>query len=103
MWNIFCARSYLAIFLVSVPLAVWFVLKRNNSEQWKCPAFFVLLFYTANFGNVFGVSIVHTMEFPRYSAVLFITALFAHLWAIRWLIEIVLMKFPRSNRQLQFV
>lgn len=92
MCNIFCARSYLAILLVSVPLAVWFVFKRNNSEQRKLPAFFVLLFYTANFGNVFGVSIVHTMEVDRYVAVLFITALFAHLWAIRWLVELGLAK-----------
>ena len=49
-------------------------------------------FYTANFGNVFGISVVHSMEVKRYSSVLFIAALFAHLWAIRWLVELGLPK-----------
>ena len=84
------ARTYLAILLISVPLAGWFMFKRRSSERSKWPEFFVIIFYSANFGNVFGISVVHTMEVWRYSTVLFITALFAQLWAIRWLIEIVL-------------
>jgi len=92
MWNIWCARSYLAILLMSIPLAVWLLFKRSNSEELKWPAFFVVFLYSASFGNVFGISVVHTMEVLRYSDVQFIAALFAQLWAIRWLIEIVLMK-----------
>jgi hypothetical protein len=91
-WNIWCARSYLAILLVSIPLAGWFVLKRGNSEKSKWPAFLVLLLYSTSFGNVFGISVVHSMVVDRYSTVLFIAALFAQLWAIRWLLEIALMK-----------
>ena len=87
------ARTYLAILLISVPLAVWFMFKRSGSEESKWPAFVVIFFYSANFGNVFGISVVHTMEVWRYSTVLFIAALFAQLWAIRWLIEISLTTF----------
>jgi hypothetical protein len=86
------ARTYLAILLVSVPLAVWFIFKRSSSEESKWPAFLVIFFYSANFGNVFGISVVHTMEVWRYSTVVFVAALFAELWAIRWLIEIASMK-----------
>ena len=96
MWNNWCARSYLAVLLVSLPLAVWFLVKRNGSENLTWPAFLVVYFYSANFGSVFGISVVHTMEVWRYSAVQFIAALFAQLWAIRWLIEIALIKHRRS-------
>ena len=77
---------------MSVPFAVWFLLKRSNSQGLKWPAFLVIFLYSANFGNVFGISVVHSMEVPRYSTVQFIGALFAQLWAIRWLIEIALMR-----------
>jgi hypothetical protein len=86
------AQSYLAILLISAPLTGWFLLKRSNSEGLKWSAFFVIFFYSANFGNVFSISVVHSMEIDRYSSVLFIEALFAQLWAMRWLIEIALMK-----------
>jgi hypothetical protein len=99
MWNIWCARSYLAILLLSAPLAGWVLLKRSGSERLKLPAFFVIFLYFANFGNVFGISVVHTMEVWRYSAVQFIAALFAQLWAIRWLMEIALMKLHRIKSQ----
>ena len=68
------------------------MLKRSNSEQSKWPAFLVILLHSVNFGNVFSISAIHSMEIDRYSAVLFIAALFAQLWAMRWLIEIALMK-----------
>jgi hypothetical protein len=93
IWNIWFARSYLAIFLVSIPLAGWFLLKRNGSEELKWPAFLVIFLYSANFGSVFGISVIHTMEVWRYSAVQFIAAVLAQFWAIRWLLEIALMKF----------
>src|SRR5262249_40506137 len=88
--HVCCARTYLAILLISVPLAGWYIFKRSGSEDSKWPAFFVIFFYCASFGNVFAVSVVHSMEVGRYSTVLFIAALFAQLWAIRWLIELSL-------------
>jgi hypothetical protein len=96
------ARSYLAILLISVPLAGWFMLKRSNSEQSKWPAFLVILLYSVNFGNVFSISAIHSMEIDRYSAVLFIAALFAQLWAMRWLIEIALMKLHEFKTRTLF-
>jgi hypothetical protein len=90
--HVCCARTYLVILLISVPLAVWFMLKRSNSEESKWPAFLVVFLYSTSFGNVFGISVIHSMEVDRYCTVLFIAALFAQLWAIRWLIEIALMK-----------
>jgi hypothetical protein len=39
------------------------------------------------------------MEVPRYSTVLLIAALFAQLWAIRWLMEIALMKLQKIKSQ----
>jgi hypothetical protein len=97
LFQVCCARTYLAILLISVPLAGWILLKRNRSDASKWPAFWVLFFYSANFGNVLGVSIVHSMEVARYSTVLSILALFAQLWAIRWLIEIGLAAFCKSQ------
>jgi hypothetical protein len=88
--HVCCARTYLPILLISVPLAGWFLLKKPRSDKTKWPAFWVLFFYSATFGNVLGVSVVHSIEVPRYSTVLFISALFAQLWAIRWLIELSL-------------
>ncbi len=86
--HVCCARSYLAILLISLPLAGWFVLKRSSAGESKWPAVLVVLLYSASFGNVFGISVIHSIEVPRYSTVLFIAALFTQLWAIRWLIEI---------------
>jgi hypothetical protein len=81
-----------------VPLAGWFLLRRNNSEDLKWSSFFVIFFCSANFGNVFSISVVHSMEVDRYSSVLFIGALFAQLWAIRWLVEIALTKLKALKR-----
>ena len=99
LWNFWCARSYLAILLLSAPLAGWALLKRTGSERLKLAAFFVIFFYSANFGNVFGISVVHTMEVWRYSAVQFFAALLAQLWAIRWLMEIALMKLHKIKSE----
>lgn len=86
------ARSYLLILLISIPFAAWSIFKRSDSEESMWPAVLVLLFHSAVFANVFSISVVHSMEVDRYSSVLFIAALFAQLWAMRWLIEIALMK-----------
>jgi hypothetical protein len=96
------AQSYLAILLISASLAGWFLIKRSNSEDLKWSSFFVIFFYSANFGNVFSISIVHSMEVDRYSNVLFIEALFAQLWAMRWLIEIALMKLREFKSRTLF-
>ena len=76
-----------------------FMFERINSGQSKWTAFLVFLFYSANFGNVLAISVVHSMEVTRYSTVLFITALFAELWALRWLMKIALLEFgERKSR-----
>jgi hypothetical protein len=98
--HVSCARTYLAILLISAPLAGWFGLKRNKSQGSNWVPFLVIFFYCANFGNVFGVSLVHSIEVARYSTVLFIAALFAQLWAIRWLIEIALQSFVKSSHEI---
>jgi hypothetical protein len=86
--HVCCARTYLLVLLISVPLAGWFLLKQNDSYATNWPALWVLFFYFATFGNVLGVSVVHSMEVARYSNVLLISALFAQIWAIRWLIDV---------------
>ena len=96
-WDALCARTYLAIFLLSVPLAGWFLFRRRGAEHSQWPAFLVLFLYSANFGNVLGISIIHTMEVDRYSMVLFITALLAQLYAIRWLLEIALARLSETH------
>lgn len=101
MWNLWSARSYLAILLVSVPVAGWFLLKRNGSDGLKWPAFLVIFLYSANFGNVLGISVVHTMEVWRYTAVQFISALLAQLWAIRWLLEVALTKLHNRKSSVE--
>jgi len=96
-WDALCARTYLAIFLLSVPLAGWFLFRRRGAEHSQLPAFLVLFLCSANFGNVLGISIIHTMEVNRYSMVLFITALLAQLYAIRWLLEIALARLSETH------
>lgn len=96
------ARSYVSILLISIPLAAWWMFKRRDSEDSKWPAFLVVLLYLAVFGNVFSISIVHSMEVDRYSSVLFIATLFSQLWAMRWLIEIALMKLREFNLRTLF-
>jgi hypothetical protein len=96
------ARSYLSILLISIPLAAWSMFKRSDSEDSKWPAVLVVLLQSAVFGNVFSISVVHSMEVDRYSSVLFIAALFALLWAMRWLIEIALMKLREFKSRTLF-
>jgi hypothetical protein len=79
-------RGYLPILLTSVLLASWVLIRRKN--RLFLPTFLVFLFYSANFGNVLGISIVHSMDVLRYSTIQFPAALFAELFAIRWLIEL---------------
>lgn len=89
------ARTYLPLLLVAVPAALWIALRRGSSSNEKFGAFFVLLFYSQNFGNTLGISVVHFMEIERYSSVQFVAALLAHLWGIRWLLELALASINR--------
>jgi hypothetical protein len=66
------------------------VVRRNSSRGEKFGACFALLFYSQNFGNTLGIFIVHFMEIERYSTVQFAAALLAHLWGLRWLLELSL-------------
>jgi len=86
------ARTYLLVLMISIPLAAWSMFRRSDSQESKWPAVLVVLLHFAVFGNVFSISVVHSMEVDRYSSVLFVAALFAQLWAMRWLIEIASMK-----------
>jgi len=93
-----CGRTYLALLVFTLAVAGWFFLKDRDSAGGLPPALLALGFYGANFGNVLGISIVHSMEVWRYSGVQFIAALFAYFWAIRWLIEVALAKWASVMR-----
>ncbi len=43
----------------------------------------LLVLYALVAGNVLSVAAIHSMEVSRYSQVLFLVALLAHLWALR--------------------
>jgi hypothetical protein len=88
----FCRRSYLSLLVLTLAVAGWLFLKPEHSAGGLAPVFLVLGFYAANLGNVLGISVIHSMEVGRYSAVQFIAALFAQFWAIRWLMELGLTK-----------
>ncbi len=96
--HLWCAQSYLVVLMMSMPVVVWFLCSRTGETRLKWGGLLVLLFYSANFGNVLAISVVHSMEVERYSSVLFITALFAELWAIRWLIEIASMPIRKVSQ-----
>lgn len=86
-------RGYLAILFLGLALAGWVVSRRKANDPLRPGAFLVFVLYSANFGSVLGISIVHSMDVVRYSSVQFIAALLAELWATRWLLEICLDKF----------
>ncbi len=91
------ARSYVPVLLVSVVLALSTLWRWRAGLEERWAAFIVLLLYLANFGNTLGISIVHTMEVERYSVVQFSAALFAQLWAVRWLSELLWRRFRSGN------
>lgn len=91
------ARTYLATLFVTVAIAGWLLINRGRSAGAMPGALLALFFYAANFGNVLGISIVHSMEVWRYSGVQYPAALLAHFWAIRWLLQLGLAKLSRSD------
>ena len=84
------ARAYLPVLLVSVATALCVILIRKPSQHGQWPSLLVLFLFLSNFGNVLAVSAVHSMEVQRYSTVQFAAALFAALWAMRYLLEFAL-------------
>ena len=76
--------------LVSVTTALCVILIRKPSQHGQWPSLLVLFLFLSNFGNVLAVSAVHSMEVQRYSTVQFAAALFAALWAFRYLLDFVL-------------
>jgi hypothetical protein len=78
------ARGYLPLLIVSVGVALCVLLIRRR-KHW--PSVLVIVFFLANFGNVVAIATVHSMEVQRYSTIQFAAALFAELWAIRYLLD----------------
>jgi hypothetical protein len=84
------ARTYLPLLCISAGLALWIVFVRKRSPDGRRPSLLVLFLFLTNFANVLAISAVHSMEVPRYATVQFAAALFAQLWAIRYLLEFAL-------------
>ncbi len=93
------ARGYLPLLLASAGLAFWVLLAQKTSGPGRRSSLIVLFLFLANFGNVLAISVVHSMEVDRYSTIQFAAALFAELWALRYLLEVALRKFraPRAS------
>ncbi len=87
------ARGYLPLLIVSVALALWVLIFERSQNGHKSAALVVVFLFLFNFGNVLGISVVHSMEVLRYSTVQFPAALFAELWAVGFLLELVLGRF----------
>jgi hypothetical protein len=84
------ARAYLPALLVSVGLALWVILLGKWQPDSRWPTLLVIFFFLSSFGNVLAISAVHSMEVLRYSTVQFAAALFAELWAIRYVLDFAL-------------
>ena len=90
------ARTYLPLLIVSVALAFWALFGPTGGN--KEAALLLLFLFLFNFGNVLGISMVHSMEVLRYSTVQFPAALLAQLWAVNFLLDVILRRFPGKNR-----
>jgi len=91
------ARGYLPILFVSTGLALWVILIRKLSSPRQWPSLLVLFLFLSNLGNVLAISAVHSMEVQRYSTVQFAAALFAELWALRYLFDFALRVLARRR------
>jgi hypothetical protein len=95
---VFChallARAYLPALLVSAGLASWVLLvQKPFGSGRRIPSLIVFFLFLLNFGNVLAISVVHSMQVDRYSTVQFAAALFAELWALRYLLAFVMAGF----------
>lgn len=89
-FNTALAHVYLPSVVVTVPIALWLLVRRGTTAESKCAAAAVLFLLGLNFGNVLAISVVHSMEVPRYSTVKFLGVLLAELFALVWLAELCL-------------
>jgi hypothetical protein len=96
-YHTFLARSYLPLLVISAGVALWVLLAGKGERAKRWPSLLVLFFFLMNFGNVIAIATVHSMEVQRYSAVQFAAALFAALWAIRYLADFVVGRFARRQ------
>lgn len=87
------ARAYLPLLLVSAGLALWVLFVRKPSGPGRISSLIVFFLFLANFGNVLAISVVHSMQVDRYSTVQFAAALFAEIWAIRYLLAFGLRRY----------
>lgn len=94
--NQILARAYRPVLTISIALAFFVVCFRGQRAD-GAAAIMVILLFLPNFGNTLALSVVHTMQVDRYSTVQFIAALFAELWAIRWLADFAWSKVARSQ------
>jgi hypothetical protein len=91
------AWSYLPLLIIGVGLALWAIAFQKLPAAGKWPPLLVIFLFLVNFGNVLAISAVHSMEVQRYSTVQFAAALFAELWALRYLLGFILGRF-RAGR-----
>ena len=92
------ARGYLPVLLISFAAALCGLLIQKRIPSDGGASLLVIVFFLANFGNVLAVSTVHSMEVHRYSTVQFAAALFAELWAIRYLLDSALAYWQRKRQ-----
>jgi len=90
------ARTYLPLLLIGVGVGL-FRLFRQKAIGEKWPAVLIIFLFLITFGNVLAISVVHSMEVLRYSTVQFAAALFAQLWAARYLVDVILRRVPSSR------
>jgi hypothetical protein len=91
------AGAYLPLLLLSAGLAFWILFVQKPSGRGRIPSLIVLFLFLANFGNALAISVVHSMQVDRYSTVQFAAALFAELWAIRYLLGFGLRSYQARN------
>jgi hypothetical protein len=94
------AGIYLPLLIISVGRALWAIAFQKLPAVEKCPPLVVIFLFLVNFGNVLTISVVHSMEVQRYSTVQFAAALFAELWAIRYLLGFIPDRY-RAGRSLR--
>ncbi len=85
------AVTYRPLLLIALALSAAVFLHEGTRRRLGWLAAFSLFFlYSANFGNVFGLSVVHTMEVPRYSTVQMFFAILAQFLTILLILEVLL-------------
>jgi hypothetical protein len=87
-------RAYLPILVLSFAAALYVLWSRKYAGGGRAAAALVLFLFLMNFANVLAIAVVHSMEVLRYSTVQFAAALFAELWAIRFLLGFALRELP---------